>query len=233
MKKLIMMAAIALAGVALADTAKIKVACIGDSITYGLGLADRETACYPAQLQQLLDARYPGVYEVRNFGNSGRGIYLDSMRGHEKRGYRWMSEHRAALEWRPDIVICNLGINDNGEYIKEHEGGRRRGQFADDYSALLNDYREANPRTRFFIWTKLAPLAKGQRFYGSPERFLMQPDLEEVARRIGATGIDMQSPLEAKAEQILAKDKIHPDAEGARLIAEATFAVLSSQDKPQ
>ena len=231
-KTLIMLAAVALAGVAMGDASRIKVACIGDSITYGFGLADREGACYPAQLQRLLDARYPGVYEVRNFGNSGRGVYLDSMRGPEKRGYRWMSEHRAALAWRPDIVICNLGINDNGEYIKEHEGGRRRGQFADDYSALLNDYREANPRTRFFIWTKLAPLAKGQRFYESHERFLMQADLEEVARRIGATGIDMQSPLAAKAEQILAKDKIHPDAEGARIIAEATFAALAPSPEP-
>ena len=68
----------------------------------------------------MLDERFPGQYEVRNFGNSGRGIYLDSMRGSEKRGFRYMPEHKAALEWKPDYVICNLGINDNGEYIKEY-----------------------------------------------------------------------------------------------------------------
>ena len=70
----------------------------------------------------MLDERFPGQYEVRNFGNSGRGIYLDSMRGSEKRGFRYMPEHKAALEWKPDYVICNLGINDNGEYIKEYTG---------------------------------------------------------------------------------------------------------------
>ena len=53
----------------------VKVACIGDSITYGLGLADRAKESCPAQLQKLLDEFEPGKYEVRNFGNSGRGIY--------------------------------------------------------------------------------------------------------------------------------------------------------------
>ena len=52
----------------------VKVACIGDSITYGLGLADRAKESYPAQLQKMLEEFEPGKYEVRNFGNSGRGI---------------------------------------------------------------------------------------------------------------------------------------------------------------
>ena len=213
------------------DARAVKVACIGDSITYGLGLQDRDNESYPVQLQRMLNERFPGGYEVRNFGNSGRGIYLDSMRGSEKRGYRHMPEHKAALEWKPDVVICNLGINDNGEYIKEYTGGRRRGQFADDYCKLLGDYAELNPQTRFFIWTKLAPLAEGQRFYRSPEPFLMQADLEEVARRIGATGIDMQEPLREKLEEILSRDKLHPDAEGARIIAVTTFKVLTGIEK--
>ena len=67
-----------------------RVACVGDSITYGLGLQARDAESYPVQLQKLLDGKFPGGYEVRNFGNSGRGIYLDSMRGSEKRGFRYM-----------------------------------------------------------------------------------------------------------------------------------------------
>ena len=205
---------------------KTRVACIGDSITYGLGLADRATESYPAQLQKMLDELEPGKYEVRNFGNSGRGIYLDSMRGNEKRGFRYMPEHKAALEWKPDVVICNLGINDNGEYIKEYTGGRKRGQFEGDYLALLDDYRKANPKAKFAIWTKLSPLAEGQKFYRSPEPFLMQADLEAVAKKMNAVGIDMQDPLREKMDEIFARDKIHPNAEGARIIAETTFKAL-------
>ena len=206
---------------------KTKVACIGDSITYGYGLQNREVESYPAQLQKLLDERFPGEYEVRNFGNSGRGIYLDSKRGSEMRGYRYMPEHKAALEWQPDIVICNLGINDNGEYIKEYTGGRKRGQFVHDYMTMLADYAAQSPKPKFYIWTKLAPLAEGQRFYRSPEPFLMQRDLEEVARRTRARGIDMQEPLREDMDAILAKDKIHPDASGARIIAETTFKAMT------
>jgi len=208
--------------------AKTRVACVGDSITYGYGLADRERESYPAQLQKLLDESSPGKYEVRNFGNSGRGIYLDSMRGSEKRGFRWMAEHKAALEWKPDVVICNLGINDNGEYIKEYTGGRKRGQFLGDYLALLGDYQKANSKVKFAIWTKLSPLAEGQRFYRSPEPFLMQADLEAVAKKINAIGIDMQEPLREKMDEIFARDKIHPNAEGARIIAETTFKAMTA-----
>ena len=209
----------------------VKVACIGDSITYGLGLADRATESYPAQLQKMLDESDPGKYEVRNFGNSGRGIYLDSMRGNEKRGFRYMPEHKAALEWKPGIVICNLGINDNGEYIKEYTGGRKRGQFESDYLSLLDDYRTLNPKVKFYIWTKLSPLAEGQKFYRSPEPFLMQADLEAVAKKMNAVGIDMQEPLREKMDEIFARDKIHPNAEGARIIAETTFKAIIDRRK--
>jgi len=208
--------------------AGVRVACVGDSITYGYGLANRESESYPAQLQKMLDESSPGKYEVRNFGNSGRGIYLDSMRGNEKRGFRYMAEHKAALAWKPDLVICNLGINDNGEYIKEYTGGRKRGQFLGDYLALLGDYQKANPKVKFAVWTKLSPLTEGQRFYRSPEPFLMQADLEEVAKRMNAISIDMQEPLREKMDEIFARDKIHPNAEGARIIAETTFKAMTT-----
>ena len=227
-KVLLSVLAVALCATAVAASEKVRVACIGDSITYGYGLADRDHDSYPAQLQKILDVKLPGKCEVRNFGNSGRGIYLDSMRGAEKRGFRWMPEHKTALEWRPDVVICNLGINDNGEYIKEFTGGRKRGQFRNDYLALLGDYRKVNPKTRFFVWTKLSPLAEGQKFYRSLEPFLMQRDLEEVARSIDAIGIDMQEPLREKMDEVFARDKIHPGPEGSGIIAETTFKAMTA-----
>lgn len=35
---------------------RIKVACIGNSITYGYGLPDRTTQSYPVQLQKMLES---------------------------------------------------------------------------------------------------------------------------------------------------------------------------------
>lgn len=201
----------------------LRVACIGDSITYGLGLQNREAESYPARLQALLDDVSPGKYEVRNFGNSGRGVYLDSMRGSERRGFRYMKEHSDALSWRPDVVVCNLGINDCDEYKKELVGKRSRGQFVADYLALLGDYRKANPDVRLAMWTKFSPLGARHRLYRSPEPFLMQDDLEKVARRVGADAIDMLSPLRDEIDVMFAEDGIHPNAAGAEAIAKATL----------
>ena len=55
---------------------KIKVACVGNSITYGSRVENREQNSYPAQLQKLLGDEY----EVKNFGVSAttalyKGLY--------------------------------------------------------------------------------------------------------------------------------------------------------------
>ena len=54
---------------------RIKVACVGNSITYGTGLSDRATQSYPVKLQKLLGERY----EVENFGKPGATLLWVSM----------------------------------------------------------------------------------------------------------------------------------------------------------
>jgi len=46
----------------------VKVACIGNSITYGSGIPDRARDSYPAQLGRMLGDKWI----VKNFGVSGR-----------------------------------------------------------------------------------------------------------------------------------------------------------------
>ena len=48
-----------------ADT--IRVACIGNSVTYGYGHQDPKATSYPTQLGQMLG----NGFDVRNFGHSG------------------------------------------------------------------------------------------------------------------------------------------------------------------
>ena len=45
----------------------VRVACVGDSITFGAGVAQREVNCYPVVLNKLLGDKY----QVKNFGVSG------------------------------------------------------------------------------------------------------------------------------------------------------------------
>lgn len=81
----------------------IRVACIGNSITYGAFIPNREMNCYPAQLQAYLG----DGYEVKNFGASGRTILSKG-----DYPYSETDTYKASLEYQPDIVLIKLGTND-------------------------------------------------------------------------------------------------------------------------
>ena len=61
---------------------KIKVACVGNSVTYGHGIENREKNSYPAQLQRMLG----NGYEVANFGKSGATLLRKGHRPYNEQG---------------------------------------------------------------------------------------------------------------------------------------------------
>ncbi len=189
------------------DWTPLKVACIGDSITAGTGLHAPALESYPARLQALLG----DGFEVRNFGRSGSGVVLDTMRGELPRAFRRNREHRDALAYRPDIVIANLGINDVMAW--SNSGA----QFVDDYEALLDDYRALPDPPEILIWSPIAPLFPGQRFYGDQRVDEIQQALKRIARKKKTTGIDLHEPLVDHPDYF--PDGIHPNPAGAALIA--------------
>lgn len=101
----------------------VKVACVGNSVTYGYKLADRSSHAYPAQLQQLLG----DDYRVENFGHSGATLLE---KGHNP--YRELPAFKNAVAFEPDIVVIHLGLNDtdprNWPYYRD--------QFTTDYIDL-------------------------------------------------------------------------------------------------
>ena len=130
-----------------AQAVPTKVACVGDSITFGSGL-------------QPGDARYPQVlgtlmgpdFDVRGFGNPGKtaGDYP----GQVGRWYGSTKEHKQSLEFKADVYICNLGINDTGRWWDPK-------LFAKGYDDLFNAWKSANPKARFFAWGLLGPDYRG------------------------------------------------------------------------
>lgn len=67
MKKILFLSLFLMVCTILSAQKRVKVACVGNSITYGYTLPDPATDSYPSQLQQLLGE----TYEVGNFGKSG------------------------------------------------------------------------------------------------------------------------------------------------------------------
>ena len=116
----------------------IRVACIGNSITYGYGLADREHEAYPVLLQQKLGAKY----QVENFGKSGATLLA---RGH--RPYFQQEEYKKALAFRPDIAVIHLGVNDTDP----RNWPNYQDEFIPDYHHLIDTLRAVNPQVRILI----------------------------------------------------------------------------------
>ena len=126
-----------------------------------------------------------------------------------------MPEHAAALDFCPDIVICNLGINDIMDWPKFGKA-----DFRGDYKKLLNCYRELPTMPEVFVWNKLAPLFPGQTYHGSNIPGEINAAITAAAKDLGVNMMDMHMSL--KNDAALFPDHIHPNVAGAKKIAEET-----------
>lgn len=214
MKKLLFFSLFLIVTVALSAQKQIKVACVGNSITYGSGLADRSTESYPVQLQQLLG----DGYEVSNFGKPGATLLN---KGH--RPYMQQDEFKRALDFAGDVVVIHLGINDTDP----RNWPNYRDFFVKDYLALIDSFRVVNPRARILI-ARLTPIADRHPRFESGTRDWhgeIQQAIETVARQAGVQLIDFHEPL--YPYPYLLPDAVHPTKEGAAIMAKTVYAAIT------
>ncbi len=188
----------------------IKVACVGDSITYGAGVEDREKNSYPRVLGQLLGERF----DVWNFGVNGATLLA-----HGDNPWRFTPQFNAALGLRPDVVVIKLGTNDS-----KPQNWIRSIRFEDDLEALIDDFKGLPSRPKIFL---CLPVPAYEVRWGINEATInggVIPAIRAVAKRCRLQVIDLHSALAGQAA--LFPDRIHPDARGARLIAETVKASL-------
>lgn len=189
---------------------KIKVSCVGNSITYGMRLDDREQESYPAQLQEMLGDRY----EVGNFGKSGATLLR-----HGHRPYFEQEEFRQAMAFAGDIVVIHLGINDTDPRNWPHF----QDEFVGDYLALIDSLRSVNHQARFLI-ARMTPIGSHHsRFISGTKTWhgQIQEAIETVAHAAGAELIDFYEPLYHYPWMF--PDAVHPDAEGAGILAKTVY----------
>lgn len=193
---------------------KIKVACVGNSVTWGMTIIDREKNCYPAQLQKMLGDKY----EVRNFGHSGTTLLQ-----HGHRPYVDQQEYQEALNFKADLVIIHLGLNDTDprnwpEYSEE---------FNADYILLIDSFRQANPKAKIWICLMTPIFERHPRFESGTRDWhaQIQKHIRQVATATRVPLIDLNTPLYSRPD--LLADAIHPNAEGAKIIAETVYGALT------
>ena len=210
MKKYIAFALALVLSCAIYAQDKIKVACVGNSITYGSGVADREVNAYPVKLQGMLGDKY----EVGNFGKPGATLLN---KGH--RPYTQQQEYKDALAFAGDIVVIHLGINDTDP----RNWPNYRDEFIGDYRALMQSFREVNPKVRFLL-AKMTPLSDRHRRFESGTRDWhaeIQLAIECIAKAEGVQMIDFHEPL--YPYPYILEDAIHPNAEGAAILAKTVY----------
>jgi alpha-L-fucosidase len=187
-----------------------KIACIGNSITYGVGIKDRDRYSYPAQLARMLGAEW----DVKNFGVSGATIL-------KKGNYPYWnrSEFGAVLAYQPDVVIIKLGTNDS-----KPENWKHKGDFVKDYSDFVETFSRLNSHPRIYL---CAPVPAFPGDWGIRDSVIKNgviPMVREIASKHKLEVIDLYSPFLGKPD--LFPDKVHPNAEGARAMAEIVYGVL-------
>lgn len=181
----------------------LKVACVGNSITFGLTTDNPATDSYPAQLAGMLPA---DRYEVRNFGRSGATLLE---KGHNP--YVSQPEYKAALDYAPDIAVIHLGINDTDP----RNWPNYSDEFAGDYVRLIESFRRANPNVRVIL-ANLTPIGAEHRRFKSGTRQWRDAVRQSVAAIAEATGcelIDFETPLLDRRD--LMPDAVHPNREGS------------------
>ena len=110
------------------DGKKIRIACVGDSITEGYMSSNPAEKAYPVVLQSLLGDKY----EVKNYGQGGTCLLRNS-----DQSYRECWGYRDSIADKPDVVLLMLGTNDANRDFNI----RRLGGFYADYLSMINEYR--------------------------------------------------------------------------------------------
>jgi len=196
---------------------KIRVACLGDSITFGARARNPETDSYPAQLARMLDDEYV----VNNYGIGGATLIK------EGKPNIWQNVAKA-IHFQPHIVIIMLGTNDTVSWNYKHID-----DFSDNATELISLFRRlaTKPTVFFCSPTDMILEVQGltqQRIENlkgrKPRLHKLIPVIKNIAEQNNIEFLDMNSLFRGKPH--LLTDGVHPNNDGYRLLAEEFYKAL-------
>ncbi len=200
-----------------AKAGQIKVACAGDSTTYGHGISNWPKNNYPTVLQNLLGEGY----HVNNYGVSSFAVQEDA-----DRSYRTLAHYQESLVYDADYVVFMMGSNDS-----KPENWKGADAFQEDLMSLLDSYGDSE----IILCTLPAAFFLEGQTEGVTNHDIQPLVVEEIAQitrevadERGYTLIDIHT-LTAQHPEWFAKDGVHPSNEGAAAIAREVYTVLTSK----
>ena len=196
---------------------QIKIACAGDSTTYGHGISGWPKNNYPTVLQNLLGENY----HVNNYGVSSFAVQESA-----DRSYRTLPQYPERRDNDADYVVFMMGSNDS-----KPENWKGADAFKADLLSLLDTYGDAE----IILCTLPAAFFLEGQTEGVTNHDIQPLIVEEIAEitrgvaaERGYTLIDIHA-LTAQHPEWFEKDGVHPSNEGAAAIAREVYAVISSK----
>lgn len=188
---------------------KIKVACIGNSITAGSGIKNQNDY-YPSQLQRLLG----DGYEVGNFGVSGRTLLRKGDRPYWKE-----KAFSDVKEFMPDIIIIKLGTNDS-----KPQNWKYSSEFEQDYEDFINEFKNLASKPQIFLCYPIPVVKDNWGITDSIVKKEVIPRIKSVAKAEKLKTINLYKSLKGFDKHI--PDGVHPDEVGAAQIAQSVYKAI-------
>lgn len=195
---------------------KVKIACVGNSITYGARLNPREKNSYPGQLQAMLG----NEHQVMNFGVSGTTLLRNGNSPY------WKTEqYNKALQSNPDIVFIKLGTNDSKAINRKFYS-----EFETDYANLIDSFQLLPTKPRVILLLPVVSFEKdSNQIYDPVITKEIIPRIRKIAYEKKCELLDLHPMFLDKVWMI--PDAIHPSSIGATLIAQRLYEYLQLKEK--
>jgi acyl-CoA thioesterase I len=210
MKKILVSVVAFVVAYSVANAEPIRVACIGDSITFGAGVMEA-TNRYPARLGLLLGQDY----DVRNFGSNGT-----TMLDQGDFPYKHSDQFLKAIAFVPDVVVIKLGTNDS-----KSSNFKKISEFHTSAVSLVERFKALNPKVRILFAYPVPVVGEGN--FGINNEAVKEkiiPLIQQVADEKKLQIVDLYRVFSGR--EALLPDRVHPNDEGARLIARAVYEAI-------
>lgn len=195
-----------------AEEGQIKVACVGDSITYGHGITNWPKNNYPRLLGDMLGDGYC----VNNYGHHG-----GTLQSTGDQPYVSYVEYSDSLNFKADILVFMLGSNDAKE-----ENWHGEEAFKAEYLARLSEYKADNPDIKIILCTPPKSYRENSQ---NPERAdKIAAVVREISLEEGYELIDINN-LTADRKDLYLNDNVHLNNDGAAYLAEVVYNALSGR----
>jgi len=187
------------------------IACVGNGVTYGIGVENRVKNNYPQQLQYLLGANY----KVTNFGVVNAPLLSTDINGYSK-----TAAFKKSHDFNPNIVFIELGLDE----IKAADSSIIS-NITSTLDNFIQSYANLSSRPRIILLLPSPIFLKDSSLLNnSVIKNIIIPKIQKIAFEKNLEVLDLFSMFIDKQDLFL--DKVHPSSLGGTLISKRLYELV-------